>query len=256
MKSKKNKTEKITKTQIKTKKIMEQPSQPILRFSPTAWAKLLYFRDKTDNEVGGFGITETDDLLYITDFVTVKQEVTAVSVKFDDNSVADFFDSQVDLGRKPEQFARCWCHTHPGSFAEPSATDENTFKRVFGSCQWAVMMILAQDSNTYARLNFNIGPKASIKIPVKVDYSCEFGSTEMEKWNAEYKANVTIDNWLNTTGGNNKQTSDNIDLDSYALPYDFIEELEEMNPVERQIVLDELAARPDLWDEESEVMYI
>ncbi|MHC4158410.1 MAG: hypothetical protein ACYSSO_04945, partial [Planctomycetota bacterium] len=117
--------------------------QPVLRFSPTAWAKLLYFRDRTDNEVGGFGITEADDLLYVTDFVTVKQEVTAVSVKFDDDSVADFFDSQVDLGRKPEQFARHWLHTHPGSFAEPSAIDEETFKRVFWACQWAVMFILA-----------------------------------------------------------------------------------------------------------------
>jgi len=116
----KNKTKKITKNQVKQKRQKEKASHPILRFNPTAWAKLLYFRDKTDNEIGGFGITEADDLLYVTDFVTVKQQVTAVSVKFDDNSVADFFDSQVDLGRKPEQFARHWLHTHPGSLAEPS----------------------------------------------------------------------------------------------------------------------------------------
>jgi len=78
----------------------------VLRFSPTAWGKLLYFRDKSDNEVGGFGITESEDLLFVKEFVTVKQEVTCVSVKFDDASIADFFDAQVDLGRKPEQFAR------------------------------------------------------------------------------------------------------------------------------------------------------
>jgi len=82
-----------------------------LRFSPTAWAKLLYFRDKSDNEVGGFGITELDDLLFVKEFFTVKQEVTAVSVKFDDEAVADFFEDQVDLGRKPEQFARIWLHS-------------------------------------------------------------------------------------------------------------------------------------------------
>ncbi|MHC4132954.1 MAG: hypothetical protein ACYSR3_13335, partial [Planctomycetota bacterium] len=74
-----------------------------MRFSPTAWAKLLYFRDKSYNEVGGFGITEPDDLLCVKDFITVKQEVTGVSVKFDDEAVADFFDMQVDLDRKPEQ---------------------------------------------------------------------------------------------------------------------------------------------------------
>ena len=58
-----------------------------LRFSPTAWAKLLYFRDKSDNEVGGFGITEADDLLCVREFITVQQQVTAVSVKFDDEAV-------------------------------------------------------------------------------------------------------------------------------------------------------------------------
>ncbi|MHC4582511.1 MAG: hypothetical protein ACYS14_13730 [Planctomycetota bacterium] len=85
-----------------------------LRFSPTAWAKLVYFRDKSDNEVGGFGITDPEDQLFVREFVTVKQEVTAVSVKFDDSAVADLFDDQVDLGRKPEQFARIWLHSHPG----------------------------------------------------------------------------------------------------------------------------------------------
>jgi hypothetical protein len=29
-----------------------------------------------------------------------------------------------------------------------------------------------------------------------------------------------------------------------------------MEPAERQFILDELADRPDLWDEESEVMYL
>jgi proteasome lid subunit RPN8/RPN11 len=97
-----------------------------LRFSPTAWAKLLYFRDKSDNEVGGFGISDPEDLLFVREFVTVKQEVTCVSVKFDDAAVADFFDTQVDLGRKPEEFARVWLHTHPGDSPEPSAIDEES----------------------------------------------------------------------------------------------------------------------------------
>ena len=97
-----------------------------LRFSPAAWAKLLYFRDKSDNEVGGFAITDPDDLLFVREFVTVKQQVSLVSVKFDDESVANFFDDQVDLGRRPEQFARIWLHSHPGSSPEPSAIDEKS----------------------------------------------------------------------------------------------------------------------------------
>jgi len=33
------------------------PRRPKLRFSPTAWAKLLFLRDRGPTEVGGFGIT-------------------------------------------------------------------------------------------------------------------------------------------------------------------------------------------------------
>ena len=107
---------------------LDEPNkaEPVLTFSPTAWAKLLYFRDKSDNEVGGFGITEPDDLLFVKEFVTVKQDVTPVSVKFDDEAVANHFEDQVDLGRKPEQFARIWLHSHPGDSPEPSIIDEES----------------------------------------------------------------------------------------------------------------------------------
>ena len=129
-----------------------------LRFSPTAWAKLLYFRDQSENEVGGFGITPADDLLYVQEFVAAKQKVTFASVRFDDEAVADYFDQQVDLGRQPQQFARIWCHTHPGDCPKPSMTDEDTFQRVFGNCDFSIMCIVAQGNQSYARISFNVGP--------------------------------------------------------------------------------------------------
>ena len=43
---------------------------PALRFTPYAWAKLLYLRDRGDSEVGGFGITSRDDLLLVKDVRT------------------------------------------------------------------------------------------------------------------------------------------------------------------------------------------
>ena len=88
--------------------------QPMLRFSPTAWAKLLYLRDRGPTEVGCFGISPPADRLLIDDVQLVRQSCTAVSVVFDDASAADFFDRQVDQGRHPQQFGRIWLHTHPG----------------------------------------------------------------------------------------------------------------------------------------------
>ena len=190
----------------------ENTRELTLRFSPTAWAKLLYFRGKSDNEVGGFGVTEADDLLFVKEFVTVKQEVTVVSVKFDDE----------------------------------------TFKRVFGNCQWALMFVVAQNNKTYARLGFNVGPGGQVLVPVEIDYGQDFGPSDHELWDAEYGANVKAIEWLSDRT-NKVINSSRDDLSGYAFPYDFLDEFEKMEPEERQIILDELAERPELWDEK-EVM--
>jgi hypothetical protein len=96
--------------------------------------------------------------------VIVKQTVSIATVSFDDLAVANFFEQQVDLGRKPEQFARVWVHTHPGNSASPSMTDAETFHRVFGSCNWSVMSIVAQGGNTFALLHFGVGPAGTLKF--------------------------------------------------------------------------------------------
>lgn len=163
---------------------------PILRFSPSAWAKLHFFCRAGESEIGGFGISAPDDALFVEDFIAVRQFVTPVSVIFEDDAVADFFDDQVDRGRSPGQFGRIWCHTHPGRSPEPSGTDEETFDRVFGSCDWAVMFILAREGETYARLRFSAGPGGDLVIPVRVDYERPFGGSDHDAWRAEYAARV------------------------------------------------------------------
>lgn len=150
----------------------------------------MFLRDYGDTEVGGFGITASDDLLFVEDLQLVKQDCSWAHVAFDDDSVADFFDSQVDAGHRPEQFARIWVHTHPGDCPNPSLTDEETFERVFGRSDWAVMFILAQEGRSYARLRFNVGPGADFEIPVGVDYVRRFDGCDPGAWEREYLVNV------------------------------------------------------------------
>jgi hypothetical protein len=166
---------------------------PTLRFSPYAWAKLLYLRDRGDSEVGGFGITAHDDLLLVKDVRLVQQYCTSASVRFDDAAVADFFDQQVDAGRRPAEFARLWVHTHPASCAWPSGTDEGTFARCFGSADWSTMFVLARDGETYARLRFGVGPGGSWEIPVEVDFRCPFPAADQAAWEREYVETVQVD---------------------------------------------------------------
>jgi hypothetical protein len=172
--------------------------------------------------------------------VTVKQKVTCVSVQFDDNAVADFFEDQVALGRKPEQFARIWCHTHPSGIAGPSCTDEETYDRVFGSCQWAVMFILSQDDQTYARLSFNVGPGGQVLIPVEMDYQYPFGSSDYQGWLEEYKQNVHLSKLEKIT----QQDQRNI------IPATILSELDKLPEDQRQEIAEELAIQSGFWEEE------
>lgn len=169
----------------------ESPQEsPKLWFSPTAWAKLLFLRDYGDTEVGAFGIASAIDLLYVEDVKLVRQFSTGISVAFQDDAVADFFDGQVDAGLQPQQFARIWVHSHPGDCPQPSMTDETTFLRVFGNSDWAVMFILAQGGQSYARLQFHVGPGGGMMLPVAVDYSRPFSASNHAVWEEEYLANI------------------------------------------------------------------
>jgi proteasome lid subunit RPN8/RPN11 len=153
----------------------------------------LFLRDLGPTEVGGFGISARDDLLLIEDITLVEQLCSAATVKFDDQAVADHIDDYVDQGYAMEQIARIWVHTHPGNSASPSCTDEETFARCFGSTDWAIMFILAQGGETYARMALNTGPGGSLLLPVEIDFSRPFRGSEETEWEEEYISSVYED---------------------------------------------------------------
>lgn len=152
-------------------------------------------RDLGPTEVGGFGIADASDLLSIQDVALVKQQCTETFVAFDDTAVADFFEDQVALGRRPDQVGRIWIHTHPGDSPQPSYVDVETFQRVFGGCDWAVMFIIARSGHTYAELSWRHGGPASIRLDVQVDFSRPFPGSAEPAWKSEYDAAVEVRSW-------------------------------------------------------------
>ncbi len=136
----------------------------------------------------------------------------------------------------------------------PGGTDEETFERVSGGCNWAVMFVVDCANQTYARLSFNVGPGGQFLIPVRVDYSRDFGPSDRGQWDAEYGANVRVDSRFSTFDKTTSQETSS-DSDGYTLPYDFIDEMENMDPTERQFIMDELGGSLDPWDDEREVMF-
>jgi len=122
---------------------------------------------------------------------------------------------------------------------------------------------LAQNAGTFARLRFNAGPGGEVKIPVCVDYSCEFDAADFEVWQQQYLANVTEDTIFNLTGKSKKKNQDEEsdifggeDFSGMASfsDHELLSEIDSMDPMERQYFMEELAIRSDFWDE-SEVLY-
>ncbi len=210
-------------------------SPPVLRFSPTAWAKLLYLRDSGATEIGGFGVSAEDDLLYVDAFETVAQRASSVSVVFDDDAVADYFENAIDRDLQPQQFLRIWIHAHPGQSPEPSELDEETFRRVFGRCDWAVMFIIARGGQTYARLRFNAGPGGELRLPVEVDFSRPFPASDPQAWQAEYTANVKADRlFAEGRTGRQRQALQAAGVEEVCVPDEWLDELDQMAPDERR----------------------
>jgi hypothetical protein len=193
----------------KQKPLPPPPRREGLIFSPLAWLKLQFFLHAGPTEIGGFGISGADDLLYIEEFRTLRQRVSAVTVEFDDLAVADHFDRCVDEGIEPQRCGRIWTHTHPGESPQPSHTDELTFQRVFGNCDWSLMFIIGRTDKTYARLAFSAGPAAEMLRPVCVDWESwpalvadpSFDPSALtQEWMDEYKTNVTSESPVHYSG--------------------------------------------------------
>jgi hypothetical protein len=176
--------------------LQDRPQSPRLQFSPTAWAKLIFLRDAGPTEIGAFAISAADDPLRVERIELVEQDCSPTSVSFQDEAVADFIDEELDHGLELAQCLRIWVHTHPGNCPFPSFTDEETFSRVFGCCDWAVMAILARGGRTYARIRFNSGPGGQMCLPIDIDYSREFMSSDHGEWLQQYTDCVRCDSWL------------------------------------------------------------
>lgn len=159
----------------------------MLRFTPYAWAKLIYMRDAGPTEVAGYGVSSLEDPLLVEDFQLVKQEATSVTFEFDNDGLSDYMEDMSEEGFQPSQFLRILIHTHPCNSAAPSRTDEENFRKKFSDCNWAIMFILAQGGQTTCAIKYK-NPEMRIQLETTIDYSVEFDGSEHEEWQEEYES--------------------------------------------------------------------
>lgn len=172
-----------------------------LTMSPRAYWHLHWLCQRTPDEVSCMGILAQAGEFRIQDVILVKQIVSTVSVDLD---MVWWADKQVELYEKdaiePWQTS-AWIHTHPQGVKKPSATDEETMAKSFGSWDFAVMIILTKDDHFYARVDFThafaggIKQRYSMECPISVDWNDLEGEpvtrTLAEEWEEEFKTLVT-----------------------------------------------------------------
>lgn len=159
-------------------------------FTPTAWAKLICFRDAGPTEVAGFAVTDPQNSSKIIDVHLVKQRCTGATFDLDMEDVDEYMNKMLDLGIPPKDCSRILWHTHPGSSATPSGVDEDNFKKVFDKCDFGTMLIVSRTSEVYCRTRYNVGPSFDVTPDVDIDYASDFAATDRVSWLDEYNRNV------------------------------------------------------------------
>ena len=166
-----------------------------LRFSPYAWAKVVFMCTKTDTEVGMMGVSRNGDPLVIDDILVPKQTANSAYNNFDMDSYSDETAAlAVDHGVKPACCQRVWIHTHPAGVDGPSGTDEVTFRESYGKdrCDWAVMMIMTKAGKVYARMRASIaGVDREFMINTRVDWSLPLKGFDPDGWSKELAERVS-----------------------------------------------------------------
>ena len=144
-------------------------------------------------------LSAQDQRIWIQAVTLIKQEVSEVSVSLDMEWWAD---KQIEIyeqhGIEPWQ-SSVWIHSHPAGINRPSSTDQATMQESFGGWAFAIMLILTQDGQFYAQLDFDHeypwGEKVrfNIKCDVCVDWSNTESVTEedLKQWDVEFKTLVS-----------------------------------------------------------------
>lgn len=170
-------------------------------FSPMAALKYQWFcKAASDTEMCAMCLCETDDPLYVTDFVVLKQHVDGGYCKFDDDALQEFYMKLADEG-KPIPWI--WAHTHPGGSPEPSVKDWETLDRYFEHREMSVMVIMSRNGfNTHATLRMKTTRMSedfkvdmlSIDIPLPVvlmEYNLSFRDAMIER-KTDFKVSVDV----------------------------------------------------------------
>jgi hypothetical protein len=80
------------------------------------------------------------------------------------------------------------------------------------------MFIIARGGRKYARLQFGVGPRAQVEIPVTIDWTPTFSAADPAAWEDEYLACVRLDQWWTSQDDESGQALDALWVEGEETP--------------------------------------
>lgn len=159
----------------------------------TVYDKIMYWVNKADFEVSGFGKVQfKDGVFQVTDAILLKQEGGATHTDIDPTSLSR---AQYELRNHPGDL-RFWWHSHVQMPAFMSSTDKDTIKEL-GANGWLVAAVFNQKEEYETAISYqstsSFGENVQQyqeKLPLEIMYPGHDEDT-FRAWDAQFDANVS-----------------------------------------------------------------
>lgn len=176
---------------ILNKYIEEQHiEEPTVYITPNAYIKMRMLVDKTDKEIGWYGIVEQvpglESSYIIEDIIVYPQRVTGATVEQDENKMFEF---ETSLTTEQVNHKRFQGHSHVNMSTTPSGVDENFYQDLLSQVNDYFIITITNKRNEYTTRFYDITNNILYTdVPI---YLIQQDGTLYESWFAEQKEKVS-----------------------------------------------------------------
>jgi hypothetical protein len=129
----------------------------------------------------------------------IEQDASMGYFEFRDEALVAWQYEMHQRGLTPDQYWRCWWHSHPGESVTPSGTDETTFSSNFGQCPWSVMAIISKSCDKYSAVMRTRLPSTDGVMGLHIDVDCEVAfmpKYSLDKNSPDYVGLFQPEEWI------------------------------------------------------------
>lgn len=164
----------------------ERSRWPVLRWTPTAWAQLLFLRDYGPMPLIGCGLTPGDDPLLVEGIRLMPQCRLLQDIDVASVTAGRGGSSRSGERHCPAPPGRIWIQCRPGDAPRPSTPERDAFSRNSAAQDWSVLFCLGQSGACWGELYWRLADEYRLPLRVAVDFAGPFPASDPALWEAEF----------------------------------------------------------------------